>query len=48
MKKPEDAYFVGDWTGDGKDKIAVRRGNQVIYQTNNSDTVGTSVIYGNG
>ena len=48
MKKSEDAYLVGDWTGDGKDKIAVRRGSQIIYQTNIGDSVGTTVVYGNG
>src|SRR5262249_2055572 len=42
-------YLVGDWNGDGKDELAVRRGNQVLYQGRLSDTrhAGTAG-YGNG
>ncbi|WP_271783019.1 hypothetical protein [Aquimarina algiphila] len=30
----EDEYLVGDWNGDGKDNIAVRRGNKIIMDYN--------------
>ncbi len=36
------------WTGDGKDKFAVRRGNQIFYQQNFGDTSGVKISYGNG
>ena len=39
---------ANDWTGDGKDKIAVRRGNQIIYQAHIGDGTGTAINYGNG
>jgi lactocepin len=46
---PEDQYLVGDWTGDGKDKLAVRRGNKIYYQQGTiNDTAGVEVSYGNG
>jgi len=30
----EDEYLVGDWDGDGRDNIAVRRGNLILMDTN--------------
>ena len=30
----EDEYLVGDWDGDGRDNIAVRRGNTIIMDFN--------------
>ncbi|NEQ69842.1 MAG: S8 family serine peptidase [Symploca sp. SIO2D2] len=30
----EDEYLVGDWNGDGRDNIAVRRGNQIWMDFN--------------
>ena len=39
---------MGDWDGDGKDTLAVRRGN--IYYVRNSLTTGradTQITYGN-
>ena len=45
---PGDTTVVGDWDGDGKDTLAVRRGN--IYYVRNSLTTGradTQITYGN-
>ena len=28
----EDQYLVGDWDGDGKDQLAVRRSNLILFQ----------------
>jgi hypothetical protein len=33
---------------DGKDKLAVRRGNQIIYQKTITDAGGIAIGYGNG
>jgi hypothetical protein len=32
--QPEDQYLVGDWNGDGKDNLAVRRSNWVLMDFN--------------
>ncbi len=45
---PFDQLLVGDWTGDGKDKFAVRMGNKIIYQQFVGDPTGIEVVYGNG
>ena len=43
-----DKLAVGDWTHDGRDKFAVRRGGQIIYQGHFGDGIGIPVLYGNG
>src|ERR1035437_8507363 len=43
-----DRLAVGDWTGDGRDKFAVRRGSQIIYQQHFGDGIGVPTIYGEG
>src|SRR5258706_76381 len=42
----EDQYLVGDWDGDGKNTLAVRRGNQVIFQAHIGDGSGTQGGFG--
>ena len=32
--KFEDDYLIGDWDGDGKDNIAIRRGSRILMDTN--------------
>jgi hypothetical protein len=45
----EDEYLVGDWTGDGKDKLAVRREGIIMCQSNLADTVARlETGYGDG
>ena len=45
---PEDEYLVGDWDGDGTDNIAVRRGNQILKDTNFDGIADEEQLYGNG
>jgi hypothetical protein len=45
---PSSQYLAGDWNGDGKDKLAVRQGNQLVYQVDISDAARTATNYGNG
>ena len=33
---PRDAFFFGDWNGDGKDTPMIRRGNQFLIRNSNS------------
>ncbi|WP_345751746.1 SGNH/GDSL hydrolase family protein [Microbacterium rhizophilus] len=40
-----DRAYTGDWDGDGRDSIAVRRGTQ-YYLTDDGRTVGTRFVYG--
>lgn len=44
----EDEYLVGDWDGNGTDTLAVRRGNQILYQPTINSATGTVVSFGNG
>ncbi len=44
----EDEYLVGDWNGDGKDNIAVRRGNQILMDFGNGVNSEKTVGYGKG
>ncbi len=44
----EDEYLVGDWDGDGKDNIAVRRGNEIILDYNFDNVPDYSFFFGNG
>ncbi|NER25503.1 MAG: hypothetical protein F6J86_31180 [Symploca sp. SIO1B1] len=44
----EDEYLVGDWNGDGRDNIAVRRGNQIWMDFNFDGTADFIQAYGNG
>jgi|GEM_PF-481727 len=44
----EDQYLVGDWDGDGRDNIAVRRGNQILMDTNFDGTADIVQDFGNG
>jgi hypothetical protein len=41
-------YLVGDWDGDGRDNLAVRRGNCVSMDTNFDGTADLTQCYGNG
>lgn len=43
-----DQYLVGDWTGDGKAKIAVRSGNAIYYDLNNDGRFEKIQYYGLG
>ena len=45
---PEDEYLVGDWDGDGKANIAVRRGNTIYMDTNFDGKHEKVQTYGNG
>jgi hypothetical protein len=40
--------LVGDWDGDGRDNIAVRRGNCVLMDVNYDGTHDREQCYGNG
>lgn len=44
----EDEYLVGDWDGDGRDNIAVRRHNQIIMDFNFDGISDFSFFYGLG
>jgi hypothetical protein len=44
----EDQYLVGDWDGDGKDNIAVRRGNKILMDFNYDGSHDREQSYGNG
>ena len=44
----EDQYLVGDWDGDGKDNIAVRRGNTIYMDTNFDGKQDKVQSFGNG
>ncbi|KAA1245442.1 hypothetical protein [Aquimarina sp. RZ0] len=44
----EDEYLVGDWDGDGKDNIAVRRNNEIILDYNFDNIPDYSFFFGNG
>jgi hypothetical protein len=45
----EDQYLVGDWDGDGRDNIAVRRhGNQILMDFNFDGSHDREQRYGNG
>ena len=45
----ENEYLVGDWNGDGKDNIGIRRnGNQFHLDTNFNGTADIVLNYGNG
>jgi hypothetical protein len=44
----EDEYLVGDWDGDGKDNLAVRRNNTVLMDTNFDGQHDFAQAYGNG
>jgi hypothetical protein len=44
----EDQYLSGDWDGDGKSNIAVRRGNQIIMDFNFDGIADRTQVYGNG
>src|SRR4051794_12476887 len=41
-------YKVGDWNGDGRDNLAVRRGNQVVMDVNFDGAGDFTQAYGNG
>ncbi len=44
----EDEYLVGDWDGDGRDNIAVRRSNQIIMDYNYDGISDFSFFFGLG
>ncbi len=44
----EDEYLVGDWDGDGRDNIAVRRNNEILLDYNFDDVPDYSFFFGNG
>jgi hypothetical protein len=44
----EDEYLVGDWDGDGRDNLAVRRGHCVFMDTNFDGAHDIVQCYGNG
>ncbi len=44
----EDEYLVGDWNGDGKDNIAVRRSNQILFDYDFDNVIDHSFFYGLG
>ena len=46
--RSEDQYLVGDWNGDGKVNIAVRRGNCVLMDTNFDGAHDMEQHYGHG
>jgi uncharacterized protein YvpB len=46
--KPADKYLVGDWDGDRKDNLAVRRGNTVLMDFNFDGAHDREQAYGNG
>jgi hypothetical protein len=46
-KAREDQYLVGDWDGDGKDNLAVRRGNCVLMDFNFDGSHEREQCYGN-
>lgn len=48
MTIPEDEYLVGDWDGDGRDNIAVRRGNKILMDTNFDGIHNILQTYGDG
>ncbi|MEM6399161.1 MAG: hypothetical protein AAF757_02855 [Cyanobacteria bacterium P01_D01_bin.116] len=41
-------YLVGDWNGDGRDNIAVRRGNRILMDTNFDGLHNIEQSYGSG
>jgi hypothetical protein len=43
-----DQYFIGDWDGDGKDNIAVRRGSTLYLDYNFDGTADKIFSYGYG
>lgn len=45
---PEDQYLVGDWDGDGRDNLAVRRGNLILMDFNFDGEHDQAQFYGNG
>jgi len=38
---PSDAVHVGDWDGDGRDTLALQRGQRVLLQTDLSSSATT-------
>ena len=44
----EDQYLVGDWDGDGKDNIAVRRGSRILMDFNYDGAHDREQSYGQG
>ncbi|MGD8613532.1 MAG: M23 family metallopeptidase [Desulfobacterales bacterium] len=44
----EDQYLVGDWDGDGRDNLAVRRGNKIYMDTDFDGTHNILQTYGVG
>ena len=44
----EEQYLVGDWDGDRKDNLAVRRRNNIIMDTNFDGQADIQQAYGNG
>ena len=45
---PEDEYLAGDWDGNGKDNIAVRRGNRILMDYDYDNNHNFIQTYGNG
>lgn len=41
----EDQYLVGDWDGDGRSNLAVRRGSCVLMDTNFDGVVDGTQCY---
>lgn len=41
-------YKVGDWNGDGRDNVAVRRGSQILMDTNFDALADIAQVFGNG
>jgi hypothetical protein len=46
--KGEEQYLVGDWNGDRRDNLAVRRRNNVLMDTNFDGQADIQQAYGNG
>ncbi len=46
--RPEDQYLAGDWDGDKKSNLAVRRGNQILMDLNFAGLHEMAQSYGNG
>ena len=41
LGRPSDAVYVGDWDGDGRDTLALQRGQRVLLQTDLSSSTTT-------
>ena len=44
---PGETFIVGDWDGDGKDSVAIRRGHNYIFTNGTDSKVAFTFAYGN-